>query len=75
MDDAELLTDWQRRNAEFKQRKKIAGALGAKDKADRMKAFQERLRVGKAASGGAAEAAATEDAVQDEVQSLSGCGS
>jgi hypothetical protein len=29
VDDAELLTDWQRRNAEFKQRKKIAGAMGA----------------------------------------------
>ncbi len=57
MDDAELLTEWQRRNAEFKQRKKIAGAMGAADKAQRMKAFQMRLRVGKSAAAEAAAAA------------------
>ena len=42
--DAELLTDWQRRQAEFAQRRKISGAEGAKAKQERMRAFQERLR-------------------------------
>ena len=50
MEDAELLTDWQRRNAEFKQRRKLGGA-DAKSKLERLKAFQQRLR-----AGGGAEA-------------------
>ncbi len=76
VDDAELLTEWQRRNAEFKQRKKIAGAMGAADKAQRMKAFQMRLRVGKsaAAEAAAAAAASTTDgaAAGDEVNTFAG---
>lgn len=44
MEDAELLTDWQRRQAEYKQRRAIQGAEGAKAKAERIKAFQQRLR-------------------------------
>ena len=57
MEDAELLTDWQRRNAEFKERRKIGGAEDAKAKLARLKAFQQRLRSGDAA-GSAAPAAA-----------------
>ena len=44
MEDAELLTDWQRRQAEFKQRRAISGAEGSKAKQERMKQFQQRLR-------------------------------
>ncbi len=44
MEDAELLTDWQRRQAEYKQRRTIQGAEGAKAKMERIKAFQQRLR-------------------------------
>lgn len=50
VEDAELLTDWQRRQAEFKQRRAISGAEGAKAKQERMKQFQQRLR-GAAAAG------------------------
>lgn len=44
VEDAELLTDWQRKQAEFKQRRAISGAEGAKAKQERMKQFQQRLR-------------------------------
>ncbi len=44
VEDAELLTDWQRRQAEFKQRRAISGAEGSKAKHERMKQFQQRLR-------------------------------
>ncbi len=50
VEDAELLTDWQRRNAEFKQRRKLGG-VDAKSKLERLRAFQQRLR-----AGGGAEA-------------------
>ncbi len=49
MEDAELLTDWQRRQAEFKQRRAISGAEGSKAKQERMKQFQQRLRGASAA--------------------------
>ena len=44
VEDAELLTDWQRRQAEFKQRRAISGAEGATAKQERMRQFQQRLR-------------------------------
>ncbi|CAL5219052.1 g812 [Coccomyxa viridis] len=49
VEDAELLTDWQRRQAEFKQRRAISGAEGSKAKQERMKQFQQRLRGASAA--------------------------
>lgn len=64
MEDAELLTEWQRRNAEFKQRRKISGADGAKAKLERLKAFQQRLRSGDGAA--ALPATAADDAVRSE---------
>lgn len=54
MEDAELLSDWQRRQAEFKQRRAISGAEGAKAKQERMRAFQARLR-GSGAAGPAGQ--------------------
>ncbi|CAK0747412.1 hypothetical protein CVIRNUC_001763 [Coccomyxa viridis] len=54
VEDAELLTDWQRRQAEFKQRRAISGAEGAKAKQERMRAFQARLR-GSGAAGPAGQ--------------------
>ncbi len=62
VEDAELLTEWQRTQAEFKQRRKLAGDLGAKDKMARMKAFQDRLRSGSFASASAAAPAAADGA-------------
>ena len=59
VEDAELLTDWQRRQAEFKQRRAISGAEGAKAKQERMRQFQQRLR-GAAAAQQPAPAPTTE---------------
>ena len=62
VEDAELLTDWQRRQAEYKQRRAIQGAEGAKAKAERIKAFQQRLRGAGAGSEAPAAAPAKEAA-------------
>ena len=62
VEDAELLTGWQRRQAEFKQRNKISGAEGAKAKQERMNRFQQRLRGGPAAVEKPAAAPAPETA-------------
>lgn len=75
MEDAELLTGWQRTQAEFKQRRKLAGDLGAKEKLAKMKAFQDRLRSGSFASTSAAPAAkADTDSEAAHKEVIASCG-
>lgn len=70
MEDAELLTDWQRRNAEFKQRRKIGGAEDAKAKLERLRAFQRRLRSAPDADSAAPAAAADAAGQSGEVSAF-----
>jgi hypothetical protein len=73
VEDAELLTDWQRRQAEFKQRRKLEGSLGAKEKLQRMKAFQDRLRSASFASASGAMAAAGKAEDKEKPEEEVGC--
>lgn len=56
--DSELLTEWERKRQEYKQRKRLGGSR-EKETLQRLARFQEQLK-SKARAGAAAEAAAAE---------------